>query len=142
MSCLSCCPLGCISRTQPLPLGILSIGYISYNIAIGYLLLQFSFLWLILFRQLHLNLSVKCSQFGLQAFQFIFFLPLLVCYLFQERNGLGKNSILLFVLLNGLKKDSCEFMKFKAACMGIKLTAPSFKQQLPGRNYFNLLTII
>ena len=152
MFCLSCCPLGCISRTQPLPLGILSIGYISCNIAIGYLLLQFSFLWLILFRQLQLNLSVKCCQFRLQAFQFIFFLPLFACNLFQEWNVLGKYSVLLFILLDGLKKDSCEFfdersgkaerMKFKAACMGIKLTAPSFKQQLPGRNYFNLLTII
>ena len=103
MFCLSCCPLGCISRTHPLPLGILSIGYISCNIAIGYLLLQFSFLWLILFRQLQLNLSVKCSQFGLQAFQFIFFLPLLTSNLFQKRNVLGKYDVLFLVLLDGLR---------------------------------------
>ena len=103
MFCLSCCPLGCISRTQPLPFGILSIGYISCNIAIGYLLLQFSFLWLILFRQLQLYFSVKCSQFGLQAFQFIFFLPLFACNLLQLRNILFKNGILLLVLLYGLR---------------------------------------
>jgi hypothetical protein len=89
-----------------------------------------------------LNLSVKCCQFGLQTFQFIFFLPLLVCYLLQERNVLGKYSVLLFILLDGLKKDSCELMKFKAACMGIKLIAPSFKLPLPVRNYLNLLTVI
>ena len=117
MFCLSCCPLGCISRTHPLPLGILSIGYISCNIAIGYLLLQFSFLWLILFRQLQLNLSVKCCKFGLQAFQFIFFLPLFACNLFQERNVLGMNSIFLFILFNGLGNCSSVLIKFRPLVM-------------------------
>ena len=79
----------------------MSIVHICGNITIGDRLLFFLFRFIIL-RQFQLNLSFKCRQFGLQAFQFIFFLPLFACNLFQEWNVLGKSRVLFLVLLDSL----------------------------------------
>ena len=87
-----------LSRSQPLAWCFFWSGFFLNNITIDYSLL----LWLFFLRQLQLDFSVKWSQFWLQAFQFIFFLPLFAYNLFQEWNVLGKNSIFLFILFNGL----------------------------------------
>ena len=83
-----------LSRSQPLAWCFFWSGFFLNNITIDYSLL----LWLFFLRQLQLDFSVKWSQFWLQAFQFIFFLPLFAYNLFQEWNVLGKNSIFLWPL--------------------------------------------
>lgn len=133
-----------LSRSQPLAWCFFWSGFFLNNITIDYSLL----LWLFFLRQFQLNLSFKCRQFRLQSFQFIFFLPMLVCYLLKEWNVLGKNSICLFILFDGLWdalwwvlwSGKAERKKFRAAAIRSDRAVKPLLRQSYGSNKSSIET--
>ena len=49
--------------------------------------------------QFQLYLAVQSGEFGLQPFQFVFFLPLLAGYRLELRNFLFQHLVFLFILV-------------------------------------------
>ena len=78
--------------------------------------------------QLQLNFLVKCSQFGLQSFQFIFFLPLLFAISFKSGMSLARTALfsLYCSIVWGMRSNKffdersgkAERMKFRGSSIG------------------------